>query len=275
MFFRRISRMKRREKEHKNLKMKGGVLSVWFKIKNIKSFNRHPPGCYQKIRENILKCQSYTALVLPIFLYLMLGVLFFVQFMETAGATEQKIHDRAKQMAVYAYDLRQITDQDFHLGYSAFSGKEDEIDLVAAYRISSQMPVFSFGKPQIIQRGFVRAWTGRDFRKELQKEGNEESKEKVFVTAHGTVYHKSLKCTHLRLSVEQTTVTQAEARRNRYGAKYYACSCCKSGVGAAVYITDTGNRYHARLSCSGLKRTIREIPLSEAGKRKACSKCGG
>ena len=213
--------------------------------------------------------------MLPIFLYLMLGVLFFVQFMETAGATEQKIHDRAKQMAVYAYDSRQITDQDFHLGYSTFSGKEDEIDLVVAYRISSQMPVFSFGKPQIIQRGFVRAWIGRDFRKELLKEGNEESKEKVFVTAHGTVYHKSLKCTHLRLSVEQTTVTQAEARRNRYGAKYYACSCCKSGVGAAVYITDTGNRYHARLSCGGLKRTIREIPLSEAGKRKACSKCGG
>ena len=104
--------------------------------------------------------------MLPIFLYLMLGVLFFVQFMETAGATEQKIHDRAKQMAVYAYDSRKITDQDFHLGYSTFSGKEDEIDLVAAYRISSQMPVFSFGKPQIIQRGFVRAWTGRDFRKE-------------------------------------------------------------------------------------------------------------
>lgn len=146
--------------------------------------------------------------MLPIFLYLMLGVLFFVQFMETAGATEQKIHDRAKQMAVYAYDSRKITDQDFHLGYSTFSGKEDEIDLVAAYRISSQMPVFSFGKPQIIQRGFVRAWTGRDFRKELQKEGNEESKEKVFVTAHGTVYHKSLKCTHLRLSVEQTTVNR-------------------------------------------------------------------
>ena len=113
--------------------------------------------------------------MLPIFLYLMLGVLFFVQFMETAGATEQKIHDRAKQMAVYAYASRKITDQDFHLGYSTFSGKEDEIDLVAAYRISSQMPVFSFGKPQIIQRGFVRAWTGKDFRKELQKEGNEES----------------------------------------------------------------------------------------------------
>ena len=52
--------MKRREKEYKNLKMKGGVLSVWFKIKNIKSFNRHPPKKKKKIRENILKCQSYS-----------------------------------------------------------------------------------------------------------------------------------------------------------------------------------------------------------------------
>ena len=60
------------------------------------------------------------------------------------------------------------------------------------------------------------------------------------MTAHGTDYHKSLKCTLLRLSVEQTTVTQAEARRNRYGAKYYACSCCISGVGVGDYITDTG-----------------------------------
>ena len=107
--------------------------------------------------------------MLPIFLYLMLGVLFFVQFMETAGATEQKIHDRAKQMAVYAYDLRQITDQDFHLGYFTFSGKEDEIDLVAAYRISSQMPVFSFGKPQIIQRGFVRIFAKNCRKKEMKK----------------------------------------------------------------------------------------------------------
>lgn len=213
--------------------------------------------------------------MLPIFLYLMLGVLFFVQFMGKAGAMEQKIHDRAKQMAVYAYASRRITDQEFHAGYSTFLGKQDEIDLVAAYRISSQMPVFSFGKPQIIQRGFVRAWTGRDFRKELQNTENEADNQRVFVTAHGTVYHKSLKCTHLRLSVEQTTVAQAAARRNRYGAKYYACSCCKSGVGAAVYITDTGNRYHAKISCSGLKRTIRDIPLSEAGKLRPCSKCGG
>lgn len=70
--------MKRREKEHKNLKMKGGVLSVWFKIKNIKSFNRHPPGCYQKSGRTSLSASLTveTALVLPIFLYLMLGVLF-------------------------------------------------------------------------------------------------------------------------------------------------------------------------------------------------------
>ena len=90
--------------------------------------------------------------------------------METAGATEQKIHDRAKQMAVYAYASRKITDQDFHLGYSTFSGKEDEIDLVAAYRISSQMPVFSFGKPQIIQRGSSDRRNDAPFRKIIKGE---------------------------------------------------------------------------------------------------------
>ena len=152
MFFRRISRMKRREKEHKNLKMKGGVLSVWFKIKNIKSFNRHPPGCYQKIRENILKCQSYSGNCTCASDFSVSDA-WCTLFCSVYGNSRSygTIHDRAKQMAVYAYDSRQITDQDFHLGYSTFSGKEDEIDLVAAYRISSQMPVFSFGKPQIIE----------------------------------------------------------------------------------------------------------------------------
>ena len=43
--------MKRREKEHKNLKMKGGVLSVWFKIKNIKS--KFIPN--QEIQQNLFR----------------------------------------------------------------------------------------------------------------------------------------------------------------------------------------------------------------------------
>ena len=41
-----------------------------------------------------------------------------------------------------------------------------------------------------------------------------------------------------------------------------------------IYITSQGNRYHTQLNCSGLKRTIYTVPLSQTGGRGRCSKCG-
>ena len=40
-----------------------------------------------------------------------------------------------------------------------------------------------------------------------------------------------------------------------------------------VFITDQGNRFHYDLNCSGIKRTIYMIRLSEVGNRKQCSRC--
>lgn len=239
------------------------------------------------------------ALVLPVFLYMAIVLIQVVVLMGQAGALEGRIADTAKQMAVSAYAVRNNSSgrglqggisaayarsrlseyvkkqKNFHLGYSSFLKDEDEIDLVAAYRTGSGVPLFSFGNPEIIQRGCVRAWTGRDFRDEMGKGGKGTEKEQVYVTDNREVYHKSLKCTHLRLSIRQIPMSAASGLRNRYGEKYYACSCCRSGTGSVVYITDMGNRYHASLSCSGLKRTIHRVPASEAGDLPPCSKCGG
>lgn len=239
------------------------------------------------------------ALVLPVFLYMTAGVISLTGLMGRAGALEGSIQDTAKQMAVYAYAVKNNSGKkgslqggisaayaysrlrkhgkslkSFHLGYSSFLDNSERIDLVAAYRVSRGVPVFSFGNPQILQRGCVRAWTGRDFR-EAAGSGGKKGKGQVYVTENREVYHKSLNCTHLRLSIRQIQADLASGLRNRYGAKYYACSCCKSGTGQTVYITDTGNRYHASLSCSGLKRTIRCVPASEAEDLPPCSKCGG
>ena len=62
--------------------------------------------------------------------------------------------------------------------------------------------------------------------------------------------------------------------RNNDQEKYHPCDKCVHGSAASqVYLTDYGNRYHNSLSCSGLKRTVYAIPVSEAVGKGACTKC--
>ena len=65
--------------------------------------------------------------------------------------------------------------------------------------------------------------------------------------------------------------------RSENGNKYYACEICAEKINnnQIVYITNQGERYHVRLNCSGIKRTVLMVRLSEAGGRLPCSKCGG
>ena len=64
--------------------------------------------------------------------------------------------------------------------------------------------------------------------------------------------------------------------RNEGGGKYKACRNCKSGKSESnlFLVTNYGDKYHTSVSCTGLKRTIRSIPLSEATGYGPCSRCG-
>lgn len=98
----------------------------------------------------------------------------------------------------------------------------------------------------------------------------------VYVTKHGTVYHRSRKCHYLDLSIKSTDYAQISSMRNKNEHKYSACSGCvaKNHVAGKVYVTDYGTCYHSDLACSGLKRTIYLILLEETGGKRACGKCG-
>lgn len=142
-------------------------------------------------------------------------------------------------------------------------------ELTARYQI--RIPFAIFHVPPITHKESIRikAWTGY----EKETFGLKDS-EIVYVTETGLVYHRDYHCTYLELSIHTVPEKEVSSLRNESGGKYYPCEHCRKQAGGNVYITDFGNRYHSSLSCSGLKRTVYAVPLSEVIGKGECSKCG-
>lgn len=141
--------------------------------------------------------------------------------------------------------------------------------LAAEYRIKLPLPLFRLPSPSYEIKMKIKGWTG------YVKAGLSGEREKtVYVTETGIVYHEDYHCTHLELSVRPVQTSDVPGLRNEDGGKYYPCEHCAGSGSGAVFITDSGNRYHSSLGCSGLKRTIYAVPVSEAVGKGACQRCG-
>ncbi len=142
-------------------------------------------------------------------------------------------------------------------------------ELLVTYEV--RLPIPMFGAPPVKYREKMRikVWSG------YEKTGLDlDNEETVYITETGIVYHKDYHCTYLELSIHMVPAEEIGNLRNKGGGKYYPCEHCMRNGGNGVYITDTGNRYHSSLSCSGLKRTVYAVPLSEVIGKGACSRCG-
>ena len=156
-----------------------------------------------------------------------------------------------------------------HCNDSRLSARTGIGILKASYDVRLPIPVFR-GAPikyQVTRK--IKAWTG--YEKEFFGAVDDKT---VYVTETGLVYHTDYHCTHLDLSIHMISKENVSSERNESGGKYYPCEQCCSEEGGLVYITDTGDRYHSALSCSGLKRTVYAVPLSEVIGKGACSRCG-
>lgn len=160
---------------------------------------------------------------------------------------------------------------------SEFMGKDDQVDIVLNYYIRPPIILLPVDDFYMMQRVTLRGWNGYRPDKVENSEGEEEEQTYVYITETGNVYHVSESCSHLTRSIKQISFSMARVESNLYGGKYDACELCgeKVDTRGTVYITDTGDRYHSSISCSGLKRTILKIPVSEAGGRSLCKRCGG
>lgn len=246
------------------------------------------------------------AVVLPLFLLAMIAALQYAAAMETAVRFGTSLAETGKQMATAAYverfggDIGKIPEaaagalsatyakqrllsqakdtsavRKVNLLLSSFLQEDDTIDLVLTYQIRSPVSLIKLPGSFFLQRARVRAWTGRDTGCEGSADGADSDGEYAYVTETGTVYHDDPNCTHLKRSIREVDKSELDKLRNSSGGKYLDCERCGgAAVDGKVYITDDGDRCHSSLSCSGLKRTVRQISKKELGDMRACSKCG-
>ena len=197
------------------------------------------------------------ALVLPLFLFAVMNLMSFIEIYRLQSNMNMKLHQAAKEMAVTAATLDSL-------------GEDECIDFIYPYQAKPFVAVVGFEEFTMFSRMRTRAWTGYD----NESASEAESEEIVYVTQYGEVYHRSKSCSYLKVSIRGVNLALIEELRNANGACYYVCEKCGSKCTNTVFVTTYGNRYHSTLQCSGLKRTIQDIPLSEVGDKEACKKCG-
>ena len=191
------------------------------------------------------------ALLMPFLL--MIFIAFFSFFSQYASAAELKAKAaaEAKKAAISLGSMGQTDTGDVTI-YKTAKQKEFWID-----------PFWK--ESQITQNAVCRAWIGFT---EL-----EETETYVYITPNGNVYHLYSDCTHLKLSIRSASMAAVNKLKNDFGQNSRKCEICEEPFGTLVYITSEGDCYHSERTCSGLKRTIRQVPFSEAAGRSACVRC--
>ncbi len=153
--------------------------------------------------------------------------------------------------------------------------EEDRVDLQVSYRVQLPFSLGGVGSLPVRQRSCRRAWTGGLSAEEGSGEAGA-GEQLVYVAEYGEVYHTTLDCTYLRLSVTEVSRSGVEARRNQWGERYTACQRCAKYAEetAVVWITGQGQRYHTDRNCGGLTRKVDTVPVGETS-LPPCSRCGG
>lgn len=234
------------------------------------------------------------SLALPIFVFAALSVLYISQMIlygeKVQWAMTRVAREASAEYAAWQKDitmnpayltgkLRMYLDDDklfVSLLRSRFDKNTDELALVADYELTVPFPVPAARRFVFTQQIHTRAFTGVETRLDHQETDDESVI--VYITKTGTVYHRELSCTYLKLSISRVKYGDLEHMRSENGAKYYACSSCSRGrtfgKDEDVFICNYGDRFHSFRSCKNIKRSVQEIRLSEVGGRLPCSKCG-
>lgn len=242
------------------------------------------------------------AMVLPLFLLFFLALGSAMEMIRLHGKMQFALCDIGNRMSVYGYALTMEEEEGFSsevadiaLTYTYvkkeivdYLGKEyleasplvkgvdglrfgeseiwnggELFELLVTYEVAPFGEMAGVKGFRMANRYYGRFWNGYEIPTDV-----------VYVTEHGEVYHIDAMCTHLFLSVRQVSLQEACQYRNHNGERYTLCEYCENSEQKnKVYITETGNRFHYKKDCTGLKRTVFEIAKEETDGYRPCSRC--
>lgn len=154
---------------------------------------------------------------------------------------------------------------------SGIMKKGDLVDLRISYRVRPLFNLPGFPDMKMEAHYYAKAWTGYDAE---TNGGGIFDDPLVFVAKTGSVYHTNRGCSYLNPEVQVVSAGKIEIERNESGGIYAPCKSCSFVKYQAVYyLTPYGHKYHSSMTCSGISRTVYEIPLSQAENLDCCSKC--
>ena len=152
---------------------------------------------------------------------------------------------------------------------SYVSPETGEMNIRVVYQVQTPLTIFGNPSAEMEESFRISAWTGY-----MSGGAGQKDEDIVYITENGGVYHEDYQCSYLHLSICSVSYEMLPELRNESGGKYHACEKCTFGSSmGGIYITQTGDRYHNSLNCSGLKRTIHAVKRSKVTGMGGCSRC--
>ena len=240
------------------------------------------------------------AVTIPIFVMVLVFAMFTLRITIIQYGLGVAMRDASREVALYKSDIKEEGNSDSRavlaktIGLINIKLKEKSVptqfvkngilginyagsnvtnnNIVIKANYSVQIPFAMIGQPcfKMTQQVSMRRWTGFDPKEEAW-DGMY-----VYVTPYGEAYHYSQSCAYLNPSISVVAAEDIDGARSLDGSIYYDCPYCENTGGNFYYVTEYGIKYHTKLNCSALKRTVRRELYEEVKDRyHACPKCAG
>lgn len=204
-----------------------------------------------------------TAFVFPLFFFCVVALIYIIMWFQTAEKVQKDMVNEARFAAAASYAGSEDSEE-----------QDENIDIYRLYPVRIECPVISLIPLNVKQGVHMRKFIG------VYDIADDDASEIVYITENGEVYHRNRACRYLKIKTKEIQYHEVEYIRNMSGEKYKSCLKCigrgkqPPSFNTPVYVTDYGNRYHITNSCRAISRNVMAVLISEAGGKRACSKCG-